>query len=112
MSITMRLVEPAIILTPDRRPPAVVRDVTLSGLCDAAGIDCRVTIGRPPRIVLHRGQDHRRSVAGIYYVGIGRRRLRSRMTRVQALRILEVLAYGFFDYGARECVCGRGLFVG
>jgi len=28
----------------------------------------------------------------------------------QALRVLEVLAYGFHDYAARECVCGRGLF--
>ncbi len=26
-------------------------------------------------------------------------------------RILEILAYGCFDYGARESLCGRGFFV-
>ncbi len=31
-------------------------------------------------------------------------------TRKQALMVLARLAYGFNDYGARECVCGRGLF--
>lgn len=29
----------------------------------------------------------------------------------RSLRILEILAYGFFDYAARESICGRGIFV-
>lgn len=29
----------------------------------------------------------------------------------RALRVLEILAYGFQDYFARESVCGRGYFV-
>jgi len=28
----------------------------------------------------------------------------------RALRALEILAYGFLDYAAREAVCGRGYF--
>ncbi|MEY2343378.1 hypothetical protein AB4090_14980 [Acidithiobacillus sp. IBUN Pt1247-S3] len=27
-----------------------------------------------------------------------------------ALRALELLAYGFFDYDARECLCFQGVF--
>ncbi len=27
-----------------------------------------------------------------------------------ALRTMEILAYGFFDYAARECLCHRGFF--
>ncbi len=29
---------------------------------------------------------------------------------VPSLRILEILAYGFFDYVARECLCHQGYF--
>lgn len=34
-----------------------------------------------------------------------------RRDKKSALRVLEVLAYGFNDYAAREAVCGRGLFI-
>lgn len=30
---------------------------------------------------------------------------------IEALRVLEVLAHGFHDYGARESVCQKGLFA-
>ena len=32
-------------------------------------------------------------------------------TQPDALRILEILAYGFLDYAAREALRGRGLFL-
>jgi hypothetical protein len=31
--------------------------------------------------------------------------------RERALRILEILAYGFFDYAARECLIGKDYFI-
>lgn len=29
---------------------------------------------------------------------------------IKAMRIIEIMAYSFFDYAARECVCGKGYF--
>ncbi len=91
----------------DSPRPAEMARVTLEDLCTVARIAMRVTGGPREAIVLHAGKDHYRE-PGYYYVGVGKP---WRATRVQALRALEVLAYGFHDYAARECVCHRGLFV-
>lgn len=106
--VAMSMVAAPVAIDPGAAP-AAVRAATLDELCRAAGIPCRVTIGEPTVIELHVGNDHYR-YPGAYLVGIGAR-LGKKIDRITALRILEILAYGFFDYGARECICGRGLFV-
>lgn len=88
----------------DARPGEIAR-VTLNELCGQAGVPVRVATDVPEvTIVLHKGTFHFRS-PGFAYIGIG-----DFSDREQALRVLEVLAHGFHDYAARECVCGRGLF--
>jgi hypothetical protein len=108
--ISMRVVWSATALAQDQPRPASIREVTLSDLCEAARIPCRITSDQPKRIVIHAGRDHLRDPR-TYFVGMPGTRAKGALTRVRALRVLEVLAYGFLDYGARETVCGRGLFV-
>ena len=106
--IAMHIVPSPTVLAPNHARPTSVHEVTLRQLCDTAEIPCRVTLGYAPKIVLHSGAEHYRSL-DTYFVGgcAGAAPLK----QVSALRVLEALAYGFFDYGARESVCGRGLFV-
>jgi hypothetical protein len=101
-----------MILGPQNRTPhglTILARTTLRRLCAEAGIPCRITGGPSElrRIVLHTGTDHFLTPT-VTYVGLGKHRARD---PVRALRALEILAHGFHDYGARECVCGRGLFV-
>lgn len=105
--LPMAIVDPAQALGGDQPSPKTFGETTLQKLCEQAQISCRVTIKDPPRIRFHHGLEHYRR-PGVYFVGVGA----SLTDRVWALRVLEILAYGFLDYGARECVCGRGLFVG
>lgn len=104
--ISACMVDSAISIPMDQIPP-VIGEVTLRELCTTALIQKRVTESDPPRILFHAGRDHYR-MPGEYFVGIGR--TNTSLTKIRALRVLEVLAYGFLDYGARECVCDRGLF--
>lgn len=106
----------SIPLDPTITPPRNVRTVsglvalartTIPQLCALAGIRQRVTSGAWNPIVLHAGAEHFRG-SRTSYVGVGAAK---RSDRVQALRALEVLAHGFHDYAARECVCGQGLFA-
>lgn len=85
--------------------PLALATLTLGDLCAAAGIPLRVTSEFLPTIVCTAGMEHYVDDS-TYYVGVGK----WRPTRVAALRVLEVLAHGFHDYAARECVCGKGLF--
>lgn len=86
-------------------PPALAR-VNLAELCGWAGIPCRVSSGSTRPVTCVAGRDHYRVGEGLF-VGVG---LAWEPNRTTALRVLEVLAHSFHDYGARECVCGRGLF--
>lgn len=86
--------------------PRVLARVGLAELCAAAGISCRVSGGEQRPIACVVGREHFYSGRG-YFVGVGGE---WRATPMAALRLLEVLAYGFHDYAARECVCGRWLF--
>lgn len=88
------------------KPPVALSKTSLSELCERAEIPLRVTGGQNHEIVLHEGEAHF-SIPGTYYVGVGALKL---PTRVRALQILEILAHGFHDYAARECVCNQGLF--
>ena len=91
-----------------RLAPKVLAWVTLGELCDLAGIPLRVSGGSDRRIACIAGTDHQLVAARDCYVAVGNAWSPS---RTAALRVLEVLAHGFHDYAARECVCGRGLFV-
>lgn len=98
----------AQVATSDVRLPPEYGRTTLAELCATAGIPMRVTGGPVRQIVLVRGAQHYRR-PGFYYVGA--EKYWPLETRRRALRVLEILARGFHDYAARECVCGHGLFV-
>ncbi|HEV3157631.1 MAG TPA: hypothetical protein VGZ00_09835 [Candidatus Baltobacteraceae bacterium] len=85
---------------------------TVSELCRRAGIRCRVTGGREARVVLWDGPGHgsTQSANSCTVFAIDRTKLPPNDPE-RSLRILEVLAYGCFDYAARESVCGQGYFV-
>lgn len=85
---------------------------TVSEIAARAGIRYRVSGGPQPRVVLWSGPGHGRTVGddGNLVYGVDRAGLPQRDPE-RAARILEVLAHGFFDYAARESVCGRGIFL-
>lgn len=85
---------------------------TLVELCGVAEITLRVTGGQPPLVTLWEGPGHaytvRDDLRRVYLVD----RLGLPQGRAaQAFRILEIVAFGFNDYFARETLCGRGYFV-
>lgn len=85
---------------------------TLREWCDRAGIALRVTGGPAPQIALWNGPGHARTVSDqLVPVYLLDRHLLPQDTRGQAFRALEVLAFGFNDYAARETMCGRGYFA-
>ena len=93
--------------------PVVIQQLTLNELCQAAKICCRVTGGsqNSKTVFIFEG-DGNLQVGAIpwsqAYVGVQRG---WRLGQAEALRVLETLAYAFYDYAARECVSFRGLFV-
>ena len=103
---TLDIFSPRALHKDDSRPEELAR-VSVEQLCQRAGIPMRVSTDVPQRVVvLHAGNEDFRA-PGFNYVGIGGLWAPG---RIAALRVLERLAYGFHDYVARECVCGRGLF--
>jgi len=86
-----------------------IDETTYKGLCRIPGLDPRVSGPDLDRRILILGGDECFRVVddpSILVVGIPN----WSRTPSDALRALEVLAYGFHDYCARESVCGRGLF--
>lgn len=82
------------------------RRVTLQALCKRAGIKCRVSgpstkrplsIGTSPVVKVVREPGH----DGAVWIGMPKG-----TTRRRALLALGTLAYGVFDYAARECLRG------
>lgn len=93
----------------DGKGLSVLARTTIPELCAAAKIPLRVTSTRWNQVVLHTGTQHLRApLSSTSFVGVGEGKA---SPHVRALRVLEVLAYGFHDYAARECVCGQGFFV-
>lgn len=90
----------------DKELPQIYGTTSVAELCELAGLRMRVTGGISHHVVCCAGNEHF-TVGTNYFVGVGSNWNRQ---RVQALRVLEVLAHGFHDYAARECVCGKGLF--
>ena len=95
------------VLIAGTRPPQALARTSVGDLCKAANVSMRVSGSQRRKIVCTTGDEHLYT-GDTYYVGVGDT---WKLSRTSALRVLEVLAYGFHDYVARECVCGRGLFV-
>jgi hypothetical protein len=91
------------------RGPAML-DIPI--LCWRARIPLRVHGGPQARVILWDGPGHGRTVddAGHTVYAIDRNGLPQRDPE-RAVRIIEILAYGCFEYAARETICGRGIFV-
>lgn len=98
----------AVILTSSERAdaPVILGTISFEELCARAHVKLRVSQVRR-EITCVRGaqsfQTSDRQLVG----GAARWPLK----RTDALRVLETLAHGFHDYAARECICGRKLFV-
>ncbi len=103
---TVFVAAPRILSDADAKPRGAV-PWTLEELCDAAEIPCRVTGAARTRVLIYVGGTHFWASGGRLYVAVAKG---WRATRVGALRVLEVLAHGFHDYAARECICGQNLF--
>ncbi|MDP1830500.1 MAG: hypothetical protein Q8K67_00435 [Geothrix sp.] len=89
-----------------------LRARTIVEVCFEAGVRCRVTGGPAPHLVLWDSPHHGYTVddAGMPFYAVSRIGLPQRK-QPRALKILEILAYGFQDYIARASVCGRGFFI-
>jgi hypothetical protein len=88
------------------------RRTDVESLCRRAGIRYRVTGGRQPLVAFWNGPTHGYTVTPdsrrLYVIG---RASLPRDDQERALRALEILAYGFHDYAARESVCGKDYFI-
>jgi DNA-binding transcriptional regulator YiaG len=99
-------IEPPVYRSASDLPLNRGRCTSLVELCEQAGIPLRYE-GPARQILVYRGRKSMRTPAGDA-VGVPVDDLTSPLA---ALRALEVLAYSFFDYGARACVTHRGLFT-
>jgi hypothetical protein len=66
-----------------------------------------VSGGERRSIICIAGNDHF-AIGRDYFVGVGSE---WKVGENVALRVLEVLAHGFHDYAARECICQKKLFA-
>jgi len=84
----------------------------LSALCERSGITLRVTGGVEPIVAFWNRPYHGYTIAdnGARCYVVARDTLPQRDPE-RAARVIEILAYVFFDYAARETVCDRGIFV-
>jgi hypothetical protein len=100
------------IYGPERVPALRARRSSIEDFCDRAGVRYRVTGGNSSSVALwdhaYHGIVVDESGERIYLVA--RAGLPQRNPE-RSLRVLEVLAYGFNDYFARQTVCNRGYFV-
>lgn len=85
--------------------------ITVSDLCDKAHIRYCVTGGRQPLVLLDNKIDgHIKTQINGESVYIVSSKSICTDEPERSLRILEVLAYAFHDYTARESVCFKNLF--
>lgn len=91
---------------------AKIRGRTVAEIAGRAGIRYRLTGGPKARVVLWNGPGHARTIDddGTTIFAIDQSSLPQRGA-ARFFRVLEILAYGCFDYGARESICGRDIFV-
>ena len=84
--------------------------IAYQAICDLAGVPPRVSgsdLAR--RVHILAGEQHAYPVGMPDEIGVAFPNYGG--TQPDALRILEILAYGFLDYAAREALRGRGLFL-
>lgn len=90
-----------------RLPARSVQDI-----CAVAQVRCRVSGAISPQVVLwnlpHHG--YTEDELGVPRYAVSTQGLPQRKQQ-RALRVLEILAFGFQDYVARESVCGRVYFL-
>ncbi|MHA6181620.1 hypothetical protein [Pseudomonas mohnii] len=97
-------------------PVSFTRDDAFSvkDLCEQAGIPCRVFGHHADfkMIALIDSEDNFLHMAddGPFY-SVGRKLITETDPADVALRILEILAYTFHEYSARECLNGQNLFT-
>ena len=98
------------------KPEPLSRDQAFSikELCDLANIPC-LTMGHLTdfkMVALIDSSDHYVLIEddGPFY-SVGRKFIRESDPSDVALRILEILAYTFHEYSARECLNKRGYFI-
>jgi len=98
-------------------PPRIAKEpfdgpsLTIAEVCSRAGVPYRYSGGRPPRVAVVKGGWHARAVDphGARILVVDEDMLVESPTEaLRWLRVLEVLAHGFFEYAARESA--RGLF--
>jgi len=93
--------------------PGTYIPVDLATLCSLAEIPLRVTTGASPYILVRKGE-RTSSVRHLRWFIDGRPALLVDYSwspdRVSAIRVLEILAHGFHDYAARECLCPADVF--
>jgi len=96
----------------ERRVVVNARRTTVREICARAGVRYRVTGGHHPSVVLWNGPGHVSTVDCDNHrlYAIDRTGL-PQSSGMRALRMLEILAYGFQDYAARESIVGRGYFA-
>lgn len=107
-------VPPPDVLRAGEAVPYECVPVDLATLCSIAEIQLRVTTHLSPSIFVRkgsgdgparhlRGRQGHRPVLFVDYPW--------NQDRVTAIRVLEILAHGFHDYGARECLCPADVFA-
>lgn len=96
----------------DRTKVLRLRTRTVEEVCLEAVVRCRVTGGPTLHLVLWNAPFHGYTVDrdGMTLYAVSKAGLPQRKQQ-RALKILEILAYGFHDYIARESVCGRGFYI-
>lgn len=100
------LIDPPILRSDEFIPKDAI-EVSLKEIFRRANVRFRACVPYQ-RILVHRGGVHMRTPSAIV-VALSAR-VKNVDGRIAALRILEVLAHGFFLHEVRHSVCGRGLF--
>lgn len=85
--------------------------LSVKALCESAGIRYGVTGGRQPLIILDPESDRhiKTQLQGEIAYIVGCKSV-CRDEPERSARLLELLAYAFHDYAARECVCFKKIF--
>ena len=111
LSINLHI--PAPVFHEGPLPPGVSR--TVAEWCGRSGLPFRVTGGPVrkarlcPDLLTHAWTIT--EADGLVYLVAGPCLPENMNPTIEALRVLEVLAHGFHDYGARESICHKGLFT-
>ena len=86
-------------------------EVTLDELCTQAGIKNMVT-GGPKKIwIVDETIELNYKTGKECIIGLLKYANLPEKSPEKAMRIIEIMAFGFHDYAARECVCFKKIFI-